>query len=116
MPDEQSLQVTVSVCCGQIKDAILPVDDRARTTRDLTEDELTGLLQAIPTADECKLLSAYCGDARNLGEVEQFMLAMMAIPQVRFSERPFYLEQLDAVHWVPGSPPPLTPTPGLTAS
>jgi hypothetical protein len=66
----------------QIKAAILRQEEHAEHIRKFTEDELSGLLQSIPTVDERKTLSAYHGDITHLGDVEQFMLEMMSIPQV----------------------------------
>jgi hypothetical protein len=70
----------------QIKATILSPDGQTESSRRFTEDELTGLLQAIPTGDERKALSTYHGDVRNLGDVEQFMLEMMTVPQVILSQ------------------------------
>ncbi len=69
----------------QIKEAVLQCGTDSEDC--LADDELAGLLQCLPTVEDVQRLRAAPKDTAQLGEAEQFMLAMMSIPQVGL--RPF---------------------------
>ncbi|KAK9814344.1 hypothetical protein WJX72_004222 [[Myrmecia] bisecta] len=65
----------------KIKQAILCASGNApEGTRLLTDEEIVGLLQCLPTPDEAKMLQKHSVEAASLGSVEQFMLEVMGIP------------------------------------
>ena len=64
----------------QIKEAVLQCGTDGEDS--LSDDELAGMLQCLPNEDDVKRLGAAPKDVAQLGEAEQFMLAMMSIPQV----------------------------------
>jgi len=60
-----------------IKNAMLTLDDRV-----LGVSHLEVLLGAVPTPQEVEKLLAYKGDLDNLGQVEQYFLAIIPIPRL----------------------------------
>jgi hypothetical protein len=51
--------------------------------RRLAEEELAGLAGCLPTEAERALLAPHAPRAAALGDAEQLMLALMAVPQAR---------------------------------
>lgn len=64
----------------QIKEAVLQCGTDGEDS--LTDEELAGLLLCLPNAEDVQRLKAAPKDTAQLGMAEQFMLAMMSIPQV----------------------------------
>lgn len=73
---------------AQIKEAVLQCGTDGEDS--LTDEELTGLLQCLPNAEDVQRLRAAPKDliVGQLGVAEQFMLAMLSIPQVRSIQSP----------------------------
>jgi hypothetical protein len=65
----------------QIKEAVLECG--TDTADRLTDEELAGILQCLPTAEDRQRLRMAPANHAEVGTAEQFMLAMMAIPHVR---------------------------------
>lgn len=64
----------------QIKEAVLQCGTDGEDS--LTDEELGGLLLCLPNAEDVQRLRGAPKDVAQLGMAEQFMLAMMSIPQV----------------------------------
>eukprot|EP00002_Diphylleia_rotans_P027094 TRINITY_DN541_c0_g5_i2.p1 TRINITY_DN541_c0_g5~~TRINITY_DN541_c0_g5_i2.p1 ORF type:complete len:388 (-),score=69.60 TRINITY_DN541_c0_g5_i2:786-1895(-) len=56
----------------------------------LHEENIKGLLDINPTAEESKLLTSYDGPKENLGKAEQFLLEMISIPYVTLRLNAYY--------------------------
>ncbi len=67
----------------QIKEAVLQCGTEGEDS--LTDEELGGLLLCLPYAEDVQRLKGAPTDTAQLGMAEQFMLAMMSIPQVTTS-------------------------------
>ncbi|CAL8464050.1 g3585 [Coccomyxa elongata] len=65
---------------AQIKEAVLQCGTDGEES--LTDEELAGLLLCLPNAEDMQRLKGAPKDIAQLGMAEQFMLAMMSIPQV----------------------------------
>ncbi|BDA49172.1 probable disheveled-associated activator of morphogenesis 1 at N-terminal half [Coccomyxa sp. Obi] len=65
---------------AQIKEAVLQCGTDGEDS--LTDEELAGLLLCLPNAEDVQRLKGAPTDTAQLGMAEQFMLAMMSIPQV----------------------------------
>lgn len=68
----------------QIKEAVLQCGTDSEDS--LSDDELAGMLQCLPNEEDMKRLSAAPKDVKQLGAAEQFMLAMLSIPQVSLAQ------------------------------
>lgn len=65
----------------QIKEAVLHCGTENADT--LADEELAGILQCLPTAEDQDRLRGAPADTAELGTAEQFMLALMSVPHVR---------------------------------
>ena len=65
----------------QVKDFILGTGGSGGPAM-FTDDELTTLAECMPTKDEADLMREHAAEAAELGIAENFLLAMLSIPQV----------------------------------
>lgn len=71
---------TIKLSFQEMKDCVLCLDDSILLT-----EQLKSLDEALPTQDECKIISSYKGDFELLGRAEQYMTYMLDLPKA--SER-----------------------------
>jgi hypothetical protein len=67
---------------GQVKDFILGTGGSGGPAM-FTDDELASLLECLPSQEEAEMLAPHAAEAAQLGVAENFLLAMLSIPQAR---------------------------------